>query len=243
MVELTFLGTGNAFAAGGRNWSSFLANGRYLFDASPSVLPALNHLNIPPIDIEVIFLSHFHGDHFAGMPFLILEYVYMSERRGDLYVVGPPGVEQKIERLADDCYPDITREAGYGRRYTEAQPGADQFINEISFRAYPMNHVPDKLRAFGYRVSLGDQAVAYTGDTMFCDEIFELAEGARVLVLDCTYSEGGGPEHMGLDDLRVIRDRVAPETAIVLTHLNGEPDVSGFENVIAARDFASYRFD
>lgn len=243
MLELTFLGTGNAFAAGGRNWSSFLANGRYLFDAAPSVLPALNQLNIPPIDIEVVFLSHFHGDHFAGMPFLILDYVYMSERRGDLYVVGPPGVEEKIERLADDFYPDITREAGYRRRYTEAQPGADQFINEISFRAYPMNHVPDKLRAFGYRVHLGDQAVAYTGDTMFCDEIFELAEGARVLVLDCTYSEGGGPEHMGLDDLRVIRDRVAADTSIVLTHLNGEPDVSGFENVIAARDLGTYRFD
>jgi ribonuclease BN (tRNA processing enzyme) len=77
---------------------------------------------------------------------------------------------------------------------------------------------------------------------MLCDEILELAEGADALVLDCTYSEGSGPEHMGIDDVRVIRKRVAAETTIILTHLNGEPDVAGLENIIVAEDFGSYRF-
>ncbi len=243
MLELTFLGSGNAFAAGGRYWSSFLANGRYLFDAPPTLLPHLKRLQVPPTNIEVVFLSHFHGDHFMGMPFLFLEYVYLTERRDDLFIVGPPGVEAKIEEFAAQCYHDVTREAGYRRRYLEAQPGADQFVNEIAFRAFPMNHVPGKLECFGYRVPVGDKTVAYTGDTMFCEEIFELAEGADVLVLDCTYAEGGGPEHAGMDDLRLIRKRVAPETAIILTHLNAEPDISGLENVIMAEDFRTYRFD
>ena len=198
---------------------------------------------MPPTNIEVVFLSHFHGDHFMGMPFLFLEYVYLAERRDDLFIVGPPGVEAKIEEFAAQCYHDVTREAGYRRRYLEAQPGADQFVNEIAFRAFPMNHVPAKLECFGYRVPVGDKTVAYTGDTMFCEEIFQLAEGADVLVLDCTYAEGGGPEHAGMDDLRLIRKRVAPETAIILTHLNAEPDISGLENVIMAEDFRTYRFD
>jgi hypothetical protein len=46
-----------------------------------------------------------------------------------------------------------------------------------------------------------------------------------------------------MDDLRVIRKRVAPETTIILTHLNGEPDIAGLENVVVARDFGTYRFD
>lgn len=243
MVELTFLGAGNAFAAEGRYWSSFLANGRYLFDAPPTLLPHLKRLGTPPTDIEVIFLSHFHGDHFMGLPFLFLEYVYLTERRDDLFIVGPPGVEQKIEEFARLCYPEVTREAGYRRRYIEAQPGSDQHVNEIGFRAFPMNHVRGSLECFGYRVPVGDKTVAYTGDTMFCDEIFQLADGADVLVLDCTYSEGEGPEHVGLDDLRVIRKRVAAETTIILTHLNGQPDITGLENVITARDFGTYRFE
>jgi len=243
-LELTFLGSGNAFASSpGRYWSSFLANGRYLFDAPPTLLPHLKQLRMPLTDIEVIFISHFHGDHFMGLPFLFLEYIYLTERRQDLFTVGPPGVEQKIEEFARQCYQEVTREAGYRRRYIEARPGSDQFVNEIGFQAFPMNHVRDRLECFGYRAHVGDKTVAYTGDTMFCDEIFQLAEGADVLVLDCTYSEGSGPEHMGVDDLRVIRKRVAPETTIILTHVNGEPDIAGLENVVIARDFGIYRFD
>src|SRR3990170_3900454 len=90
-LELTFLGSGNAFAAGGRYWSSFLANARYLFDAPPTLLPHLKRLGMPLTGIEVIFISHFHGDHFMGLPFLFLEYVYLTERRDDLFIVGLPG--------------------------------------------------------------------------------------------------------------------------------------------------------
>ncbi len=243
-LELTFLGSGNAFASSPRRyWSSFLANGRYLFDAPPTLLPHLKRLGTPLTDIEVVFISHFHGDHFMGLPFLFLEYVYLTERRDDLFTVGPPGVEQKIEEFARQCYPEVTREAGYRRRYIEAKAGTDQYVNEISFRALRMNHVPDRLECLGYRVHVGGKTVAYTGDTMFCDEIFQLAEGADVLVLDCTYTQGGGPEHMGMDDLPAIRKRVPPQTSIILTHLNGEPDIAGLENVLIARDFGTYHFD
>ena len=243
-LELTFLGTGNAFASSpGRYWSCFLANGRYLFDAPPTVLPHLKRLGMSLTDIEVVFLSHFHGDHFMGLPFLFLEYVYLTERGDDLFIVGPPGVEEKIEEFSRQCYAEVTRDVGYRRRYVEARPGSDQCVNDLGFRAYPMNHVPGELECFGYRVPVGEKTVAYTGDTMLCEEIFQLAEGADVLVLDCTYTRGGGPEHMGMDDLPVIRKRVPPETTIILTHLNGEVDIAGLENVLIAEDFGTYRFD
>ena len=87
-MELTFLGSSNAFAAEGRYWSSFLVNGKYLFDAPPTLLPHLKQLKTPVTDIEVIFLTHFHADHFAGLPFLFLEYVYLTKRADDLVIVG-----------------------------------------------------------------------------------------------------------------------------------------------------------
>src|SRR3972149_11811537 len=96
MLEMTFLGSGNAFAPGGRSWSSFLANGRYLFDAPPTLLPHLKRIGTPLTDIEVVFLSHFHGDHFMGLTFLFLEYIYLTERRGGLNIISPSGVTAKI---------------------------------------------------------------------------------------------------------------------------------------------------
>ena len=190
-----------------------------------------------------MFISHHHGDHFIGLPFLLLEYVYMTPRTQDLYIVGPPGVERWMEDFADRCYPDITRDAGYKRRYLDAVPHKDLTAGSVRFRAVPMNHVTDSMQAFGYRAAINGKTLAYTGDTMFCEEVFELADGADVLVVDCTYSDGSGPEHMGLDDIKVIRQRISPHTTMVLTHLNGEPATDGLHNVLTAQDMTTFRFD
>ena len=142
-MEITFLGSGNAFAADGRYWSSFLVDKKYLFDAPPTLLPHLKQLRVPLPDIEVIFLTHHHGDHFMGVPFLFLEYFYMTERSNDLYIVGPPGVREWIEDFADRCYPNITRDAGYRRIYVDAVPRKQQQAGAISFWSVPMNHVKE----------------------------------------------------------------------------------------------------
>jgi ribonuclease BN (tRNA processing enzyme) len=243
-MELTFLGSGNAFASQGRYWSSFLVDKTYQFDAPPTLLAHLKQVGADLPNLEVIFLSHHHADHFIGLPFLLLEYVYMTQRNKDLYIVGPPGVEDWMEDFADRCYPEIgSKDAGYKRIYIDAKPHADQEAGSVRFHSVPMNHVKHSMEAFGYRVGINGKTVAYTGDTMFCEEIFELADGADVLVVDCTYAEGkGGPEHMGIEDVKVIRERVDPNTAILLTHLNGEPKIDGMRNVFAAEDLKTFRF-
>ena len=57
-MEVTFLGSSNAFAAEGRYWSSFIVDKKYQFDAPPTLLPQLKQLHIPMEDIEVLFISH-----------------------------------------------------------------------------------------------------------------------------------------------------------------------------------------
>lgn len=242
-MDITFLGSSNAFAAEGRYWSCFLVDGKYVFDAPPTLLPHLKQLGIPLNDIEVIFLTHHHGDHFMGVPFLYLEYLYMTKREKDLYIVGPPGVQEWMDDFADRCYPNITRDAGYKRIYVDAIPGKELRAGNTTFVAFPMCHVSEHMDAMGYRVNINGKTVAYTGDTTYCNEVYHLAEGADVLVADCTYIEGAGPEHMGLDDLKKIRQKLPPETTIVLTHLNGQPNLNGMNNVLVAADLKTFHFD
>ncbi len=122
--------------------------------------------------------------------------------------------------------------------------GREQQAADITFQAHPMSHVNESggPGAFGYSVRIGDKTVAYTGDTMFCEEAVKLGEGADAYVVDCTYSEGCGPEHMGLEDVKKIRKRLPPETAIILTHRNGLPNVNGLENTLIAEDLKTFRF-
>jgi ribonuclease BN (tRNA processing enzyme) len=244
-MEITFLGSGNAFASEGRYWSSFIVDRRCQFDAPPTLLPHLKRLQYDLSAIEAVFLTHHHGDHFMGLPFLMLEYVYMTRRTHDLYIVGPPGVQEWMEDFANRCYPELaSRDAGYRRIYIDSDPDAEiQMAGSIAFRAIPMNHVVDSMQAFGYRVKIDGKTVAYTGDTMFCEEIFQLAEGADVLVVDCTYTDGSGPEHMGIDDVRAIRKRLPADITMVLTHLTGKPLLNGLANTILAEDLKTLRFD
>jgi ribonuclease BN (tRNA processing enzyme) len=246
-VEVTFLGSANAFASGGRYWSSFIVDRKYQFDAPPTLLPHLKQLAYPLNEIEVIFITHQHGDHFVGLPFLLLEYVFMTERTSDLTIVGPPGCQEWLEDFSDRVYPNIIREAGYRRIYVDADPSQEeQQAAGVSFRAYPMNHVKESggLGAFGYRVRIGNKTIAYTGDTMFCEEAVELGMGADVYVVDCTYAQGGcGPEHMGLEDVAKIRERLPAETQIILTHLNGPPSLNGLTNTLVAEDLKTFHFD
>jgi ribonuclease BN (tRNA processing enzyme) len=243
MLELSVLGSGNAFASDGRYWSSFLVNGRYLLDAPPTLLPHLKRLGVPPTDISTVFISHFHGDHFLGLPFLFLEYLHMTPRQENLYIVGPPGVERVIEAAAEIAFPNLTRaDVGYKRLYLEADADRQQTVDDLSFRAFSMEHAGKDLDAFGYRLSLADKVIAYTGDTEFCDQIFTLAEGADVLVLDCSYCESRGLYHVSFADVPEIRKRLPLSTTIILTHLEAEPDVSGLEGVLVAQDFATFRF-
>ena len=105
-LDLLFLGSGNAFAAEGRAFSSFLLNGRYLFDCGPTVLQQLRKANVSSHDIEVVVISHFHADHFFGLPFLLLDGHY-SGRIRDLTIVGPPGIEAQTEQLVRLGYPGL----------------------------------------------------------------------------------------------------------------------------------------
>jgi ribonuclease BN (tRNA processing enzyme) len=98
-----------------------------------------------------------------------------------------------------------------------------------------------EFEAFGYRVQIGNRVVAYTGDTMYCPEIAQLAEGADVLVTDCTYLTGGA-EHMSLADVRRLRQEIDGRTAMVLTHVEAEPEVSPDEGLIVAHDFETFNF-
>ena len=243
-MELSFLGSANAFASGGRYWSSFIVDGKYQFDCPPTLLPQLKQLGVSLADIEVIFITHGHGDHFVGLPFLYLEYKYMTERTKDLTIVGPPGCEEWLEDFCERVYPRICREPGYRRIYVDADPTRDQQAGGLTFRAFPMNHVREHgTGAYGYRVQIGDKTVSYTGDTMFCEEAVHLGDGADIYVVDCTYTEGCGPEHMGIDDVKIIRGRVSSATTLILTHLSGRPELNGLKNTLVAEDLKTFSFD
>lgn len=219
-LELTFLGTGNAFAPT-RYWSSFLVNDRYLFDAPPTLLPHLKKLGKDPRDIEVIFISHFHGDHFMGLPFLLLEYAEAMPRKKDLTIIGPPGIAKRVESVTNMAFANVFRKQsrGYDLTFVETKDEKGGNAAGAEWIARKVQHVPD-LEAFGFRVKMDGMTLAYTGDSSLCDALVPLADGADVFVAECScWNETCGPIHLTPNNILLLRTKISQHTKFILTHI------------------------
>jgi ribonuclease BN (tRNA processing enzyme) len=237
MLDLLFLGSGNAFAAQGRAFSSFLLNGRYLFDCGPTVLQQLAKAGVAPGDIEAVFISHYHADHFFGLPFLLLEAKY-GGRKKDLTIIGPPGIEKRTLRLLELGYPGVQESSSYSRRYVEVSDRVRTSFGALEVKAAQVKHV-DEFECFAYRVETEGRSLVYSGDTTLCDGLLSLVEDADVIVTECSCNDV--PVHLGPSGVEEVAGR-APSAKIIVTHLDGLAHPNGFEGLIVAEDLARYSF-
>ena len=243
-LDLTFIGTGNAFAPS-RYWSSFLLNNRYLFDAPPTLLAHLKRLERDAGDIEVIFISHFHGDHFFGLPFLFLEYAELAPRQKDLTIVGPPGIAKRTQALTDAAFSNVFRkkDRGYELNFVELSDGKTEHVGAGEFTARLVPHVPG-LECFAFRFTTADGIVAYSGDTTMCDALVPLADGADVFVVECScWGDQCGP-HLSPKDILALRKSITPSTRFVLTHIGAgkAPSAITDSGILIADDFQTLTF-
>ena len=240
-LDLLFLGTGNAFAPGGLCWNGFLVNGRYLFEAPPQALMSLNKMECDINQIEAVVLSHHHGDHFLGMPFLLLRWQY-SGRKAPLTIVGPPGTEEVVRQLCALAY---AGESNYrfDLRWEEMPPGATAQVGDLSLEAVAVKHDPKLEHSLGLHARVGDRRFAYTGDSAMGDGVLDLARGAEVLVTECASRAGHVPVHMNLvDDMPKLRAALPESSPLLLTHIAAGIDTGGMKSTIVAKDFERYAF-
>src|SRR4026209_227759 len=101
-MKLHILGCGDAFGSGGRNQSAYLIDAPdrfFLLDCGATSLLAMKKLGFDSGRLDVVLLSHLHGDHFGGLPFFFIEYLYEKSREKPLHVAGPVGTEEKVLNL------------------------------------------------------------------------------------------------------------------------------------------------
>src|SRR5690606_26581749 len=101
------LGCGDAFGNGGRNNTSFLLShhGEHvLMDCGASTLIRLKHEKVKLEDISTVIISHFHGDHYGGLPFLLISFLFEYRRNAPLTIVGPQGIKDRVYSLQEAMY-------------------------------------------------------------------------------------------------------------------------------------------
>jgi ribonuclease BN (tRNA processing enzyme) len=223
LPRLHFVGCGDAFGAGGRFQTCFYLTGgeqSLLIDCGASSLTALKAAGIEPNEISCVLLTHLHGDHFGGVPFLVLDGQFRGRER-PLAVAGPPGTRERTEAAMNVLFPGS---AVARRRFTidfiELVPGRPTQVGPATVTTIGVE-LPDT-PACALRVGYAARVVAYTGDTAWSDELIELARGADLVIAEAYFFERKVPFHLDYSTLRSHAGELDCER-IILTHLS--PDM------------------
>ncbi len=241
-LELAFIGSGNAFAPGGLCWNGFVANGRVLFEAPPSALMALNRLEVDPNALETVVISHHHGDHFLGLPFLLLHWKYRNRSR-PVTIVGPKKTRETALEIANLVYPGVF-DVDYQVNWVEAEPGRAIVAPCVDLEPVEVCHDERLSACLGFLAKIDGATMGYTGDSAMCDGVMDLARKSRVLVSECASYDDPIPIHMNLvTDIPIVRGAMAENASLILTHLEPRVDGGGLPRTIVAEDFARYHFD
>jgi ribonuclease BN (tRNA processing enzyme) len=225
-VTLDFIGCGDAFASGGRFQTCFLVRGTgrpCLIDCGASAPVALQQRGVDPAGIGLVLVSHLHGDHAGGLPFLLLDAAYNRARAAPLVVAGPPGVEACVLGMLDMLYPG-TREAVHARvpvRFLELEPQRATDVDDVRVTAYEVRHSP-KTPCLGLRLEVDGKVIAYSGDTQWTPALVELARGADLFVCECTAFDEPLYSHLSHAELSAHASELGG-VRMVLTHLG--PDM------------------
>ncbi|NVJ91526.1 MAG: MBL fold metallo-hydrolase [Methylocystaceae bacterium] len=224
LVDVQFLGCGDAFGSGGRFNTCFHVRGSknsFLIDCGASSLIAIRKFNVDPNSIDAIFLSHLHGDHFAGVIFFLMDARYVSKRTRPLIIAGPKGVKQRIIETMDVLYPGCwDKPEDLKIIFIELTKGHRQSLNGVGVFPYSARHIEDG-NDFILRFDVDGKVITYSGDTGWTDELISASDKADLLICESFFFDEKCEFHLDYKTIETNRDKLKARN-IILTHLNEE---------------------
>jgi len=196
-MKVTFLGVGEACDETMPNTSLWVETEAgdqrrsLLLDCGPTVPSPFWQRCRDPEDLDVLWISHFHGDHFFGVPALLLRF-WEQKRTKPLAILGQAGIVETITQAMELAYPGFLPKLTYALRFHEIEPGRKLQVMGLEWSAAESRHGQ---RNLAVRLEHGRHALFYSGDGLFSPESLELARGCQLAVHEAFQLDPVTPAH------------------------------------------------
>jgi ribonuclease BN (tRNA processing enzyme) len=147
---------------------------------------ALKRADIEMASIDAIVISHCHGDHFGGVPFLFLDRMFIERGPKPVEILGPPGIGRRTTDLFEALYPSLSSHPkDFEILYRELEPGHTSSWRGIQISPYEVDHYSGS-PSLALSVDDGAKRFAFSGDSAWCEGVTEAGREADLYLIECT---------------------------------------------------------
>jgi ribonuclease BN (tRNA processing enzyme) len=196
----------------------------------------MRRFGVDPNTIQSVLISHLHGDHFGGLPFLMLDAQFVSRRTTPLTIAGPPTLSARLQALRETMFPGSTEsDLGFQLNIIELEPQVTAQVNGVSVTPYPVRH-PSGAPSYALRCQVEHQILCYSGDTEWVPALIKAARGADVFIAECYTFDRKVPFHTSWVSLREHLQKIGAKR-VLLTHMSTDMlEQTSIEGVERAAD-------
>jgi ribonuclease BN (tRNA processing enzyme) len=223
-VTVRFVGSGDSFGSGGRFQTCIVIDGprsRVAMDFGTSSLIALAQQGLDHNSIDAILLTHLHGDHCGGVPFLLVDAMLAARRTRPLTIAGPRDLRRRMADLQQALFPGShVMVPKFQLTWVELEPGKTHDILDLKVTPERARHTQET-NPTALRIEVGGKIVAYTGDTEWTEDIAKVARGADLFIAECYFYEKPIKWHLNYPVIAARRAEFGAKR-IILTHMSKE---------------------
>jgi ribonuclease BN (tRNA processing enzyme) len=223
-MQVRFVGCGDALGSGGRSNTCFHVSGEtvnFLVDCGASSLPAMKRQGVARDDIDLVLVTHFHGDHFGGLPFLLLD-AQFTRRTRPLVIAGPEGIETRLLQVMEALFEHSSKtKQRFDLSVVALKPEQTRTFGAVDVTPFPVVHGESGGPFLAYRIEAEGRIIAYSADTEWTDTLIPAAHDADLFIAEAYYYDMVVKNHLSLKTLEAHLHEINPKR-LVLTHMSDD---------------------
>jgi ribonuclease BN (tRNA processing enzyme) len=223
-MKLQFVGCGDALGSGGRSNTCFHVSGghvNFLIDCGASSLPAMKRLDIARDGIDLILITHFHGDHFGGLPFFLLD-AQFTRRTRPLVIAGPQGIETRLTQLMEVLFEHSSRtRPRFELSVVALAPEQSRRFGAVEVTPFSVVHGESGGPFLAYRIAAEGRIISYSADTEWTDTLIPAARCADLFIAEAYYYDKIVKNHLSLTTLEAHLSEINARR-LILTHMSDD---------------------